>query len=182
MPLACARATPASLGALAAALCNMSSSPPVIRQISWVSVIPQLAILGMLILLMTQLVPRNGMVWGASIFLMYSFGSRFLISRHHAKGMALIRENNFQDAIQKFLDSLAFFDRHPWIDRFRSIVLMSSSKISYTEMALANIAFCYSQIGDGASATAYYQKCLARFPNSSIANAALNMLSAGKNA
>ena len=44
-------------------------------------------------------------------------------------------------------------------------------------MALANIAFCYGQLGNGEQSRAYYQKCLERFsPGSGLATTALRML------
>ena len=42
-----------------------------------------------------------------------------------------------------------FFKRYNWIDKYRFVVLLSLSRISYTEMALANIAFCHGQLGEG---------------------------------
>lgn len=48
--------------------------------------------------------------------------------------------------------------------------------MSYREMALVNIAFAYSQIGNGERAKAYYQHALEEFPNSSMAIAALRLI------
>ena len=54
--------------------------------------------------------------------------------------------------------------------------MMSASAISYREMALCNIAFCYSQLGDGQKAESYYRRALDEFPNSALAVAALRMI------
>jgi hypothetical protein len=43
-------------------------------------------------------------------------------------------------------------------------------------MALANIAFCYGQLGNGVQCRYYYEKCLDLFPDSGLATAALRML------
>jgi hypothetical protein len=43
-------------------------------------------------------------------------------------------------------------------------------------MALANLAFCYSQIGQGAEARHHYELCLERFPNSGLATSALRLM------
>ena len=157
----------------------MTSPPPLIRQISWIAVIPQFIALAMAISvgqLLSPARPSNGMLWGAAVYLLYSFGSRMLIPRDHRAGIALSRQQRFEDAIPRFQKSLEFFDRHDWIDRYRSIVLMSPSAASYREMALANLAFCYSQIGDGEQARSYYEKCLERFPDSTLALTALRMI------
>ena len=56
---------------------------------------------------------------------------------------------------------------------------MSPSAASYREMALANIGFCYSQIGDGDEARQYYTECIQRFPESGLATTALRMMDTG---
>ena len=48
-------------------------------------------------------------------------------------------------------------------------------------MGLSNIAFCYSQIGNGQKATEYYQQSLNDFPDNGIAITALNMLNSVNN-
>jgi tetratricopeptide (TPR) repeat protein len=158
----------------------MSTRTPILRQTSWVAAIPQLVALGLAIIVGMLLRPHDGFMWGAAAYLAYSLGSRYWVPRDHRDGIALIKRQRFDEAIPRFQQSLEFFDRFPWIDRFRSIVLMSPSAVSYREMALANIAFCYTQIGDGKQARCYYEQCLARFPDSGLATAALRMMDAAK--
>ncbi len=147
-----------------------------VRQSSFALVIPQLIAIAVAILVAVRLSPSYGFIYGPAVYLLYSFVSRFLLTREHRAGVALAKEQKFEEAIPRFQKSLDFLDRYPWIDRFRSIILMSPSAFSYREMALANIGFAYSQIGRGAEAREYYEKCLERFPNSSLATAALRML------
>jgi tetratricopeptide (TPR) repeat protein len=154
----------------------MSSSLPIVRQISWLATLPQLAALFAAMGVGAVIDQRNGVLLGTVAYLAYSIGSRQLIARDHRAGIMLFKQQRFAEAIPKFADSLAFFDRHPWIDRLRSITMMSASAVSYREMALANIAFCYGQLGDGEQSRAYYRQCLERFPHSGLATAALRML------
>lgn len=122
------------------------------------------------------------MTCGAGVYILYSFGSRALMARDHRAGIALNNQHRFADAIPHFKRSLEFFDRHDWIDRYRSIVLMTAGAMSYREMALANIGFCYIQTGDGAQARLHYEKCLERFPRSEIALSTLRMMDAAERA
>jgi hypothetical protein len=87
-----------------------------------------------------------------------------------------VKKQEFESAIPRFLSSLAFLDRQSWIDRFRVVVLLSSSAASYREMALANVGFCYSQIGYGHRARHHYESCLERFPYSGLAKSAMRMM------
>jgi tetratricopeptide (TPR) repeat protein len=154
----------------------MSSAVPTIRQMSWPAVLPQLVAIGAAMGIAYLLGVPDAVLWGAAVYLAYSIGSRQFIARAQRAGIRLVQQERFAEAIPKFQESFEFFERHPWIDRYRSIVLMSPSAMSYREMALANIGFCYGQLGDGERSRAYFQKCLERFPGSGLATAALRML------
>jgi tetratricopeptide (TPR) repeat protein len=154
----------------------MASGIPIVRQLSWLTVLPQVVALFGAMAVAFLLNASNPALYGAAAYLAYSIGSRIVITRSHRAGVRLTKQQRFAEAIPKFQQSLAFFESQPWIDRFRSIVLMSPSAASYREMALANIAFCYGQLGDGEQSRAYYRDCLDRFPESGLATAALRML------
>ena len=160
----------------------MTARIPVLRQVSWLAAIPHLTVLAILIAAAMTLDPNNGVIWGAFAYLLYAIGSRRLIARHQRRGMALVKRELYAKAIVEFQASLAFFDRYPWIDRFRCVIMMSASAMSYREMALLNVAFCQSQQGNGRRARESYEACLARFPNSPLARSALRLMDAAKNA
>jgi tetratricopeptide (TPR) repeat protein len=117
---------------------------------------------------------------GAIIYLTISFLVRFGVPSHHRKGIALFKKGSFMEAIPFFEKSYVFFKKNEWIDKYRYITLLSSSRISYTEMALLNIAFCYGQSGNGKESKDYYEKVLSEFPNSEIAKASLRMFESAK--
>ncbi|MEX2316199.1 MAG: tetratricopeptide repeat protein [Pirellulales bacterium] len=59
--------------------------------------------------------------------------------------------------------------------------MLSASAMSYREMALCNMAFCYAQAGDGQRAKDVYRQAIDLFPSSELARAGLRMLeSVGK--
>ena len=90
--------------------------------------------------------------------------------------MAYIKQHKFTEAINCFEDSYDFFKRNNWVDKYRYITLLSASKMSYKEMALNNIAFCYGQAGNGEKAKENYLRTLSEFPNCGMAKAALNLI------
>ena len=51
--------------------------------------------------------------------------------------------------------------------------------MSYREMGLVSVAFCYAQMGDGDNSRLTYEKCLNEFPDNMIAKTSLNFLVAG---
>ncbi|MFO0917487.1 MAG: tetratricopeptide repeat protein [Planctomycetaceae bacterium] len=160
----------------------MSSQVPIVRPMSWRAALPQFVMMAVFIGLSCAFLGREGVMLGAIAFLVYSIGSRMILMRAHRAGIGLLRQRRYQEAIPKFQESFDFLERHAWIDRFRSIVLMSPSAVSYREMALANIAFCYAQLGDGAQCRSYYERCLCLNPQNGLATAGMRMLDAGASA
>ena len=157
------------------------SRMPVVRQISWPAVLLQLAALGGAVALGTYVTQiSDGGAIGAAAYLSYSIGSRLLIARAHRRGMRFYRNQQYAAAIEAYQESYDFFARNTWIDQYRAIVMMSPSAVSYREMALCNIAFCFSQLGNGAQAEAFYRRALDEFPSSGLAAAALRMIDSAK--
>lgn len=151
---------------------------PMIRQASILGSIPNLAVLGLFVYVGVASFSRSGIVFGAAAFLALRFALR-AIAHDHRAGVGLVRNQKFADAIPYFLRSFDFFDSKRWLDDYRAFFMLSPSSASYREMALANAAFCYSQVGDGANARKYYERCLELYPNSMLASTALAMLNAG---
>ena len=150
---------------------------PVVRPVSWPATILQLLVLAAAVAIGWYVTrSSDGVFWGAAVYLIYSLLSRKLIARAHQRGLRLLHNQQYGDAIHAYAESYEFFTRHPWIDRYRSITMMSVAAMSYREMALISIAFAYSQLGDGKKAKDYYQRALEEFPDSGMASAALKMI------
>lgn len=154
----------------------MASNPPVIKQVAWASLIPQIAFILILISVYNQFGFKDPGLYGALTYLILSMGLHYFIPKNHRKGIQLTKINQFEKAISEYEKSHEFFTKNDWIDKYRFITLLSSSKMNYREMALCNIAFCYSQIGNGAKAIEFYQKTLEEFPENGLAQSALKML------
>jgi tetratricopeptide (TPR) repeat protein len=158
----------------------MASKKPIVRQIAWLSLLPQIPLIAFFVVFARLIGFQNYVLAGATIYLSISILLRFGVPFHHRKGIALFKKGSYIEAIPFFEKSYAFFKRNKWIDKYRYITLLSSSRISYTEMALLNIAFCYGQSGDGKKSKEYYQKALIEFPESEIAKASLQMFESAK--
>ena len=159
----------------------MSSNPPVVQQVAWISLIPQIAFILILISIYNHLGYSNSEIYGAFTYLFLSTALRYFIPKNHRIGLSLTRSKQFEKAIPEYEKSYEFFSKNDWIDKYRFLTLMSSSKMNYKEMALCNIAFCYSQLGNGAKSIEYYQKTVEEFPENQIAQSALKMLGSASN-
>lgn len=158
----------------------MASSQPIIRQIAWMSLLPQMVLMSFMCLAAYAITPDNFLISGVLAYLLLSFCLRNIIALHQRAGIRLFKRQQYKEAIPLFEKSYDFFSRNRWIDDWRFITLLSSSRISYREMALLNIAFCNTQIGDGIAARKTYEKVLSEFPTSGIAQAALRLMDAAK--
>ncbi|QWX85407.1 hypothetical protein H0I23_07130 [Cellulophaga sp. HaHaR_3_176] len=158
----------------------MSSKVPTVKQTNWVSIVLHFIIMGLIFLVWHQIRPEETFLFGAITYLLLSFSLRNLIPRDHRKGIKNNNFEKFEEAISDFEKSYIFFKKYEWIDKYRFITLLSSSKMSYREMALANIGFCYSQIGKGIKSKEYYERTLKEFPESGLAKSALKMMSAAE--
>lgn len=159
----------------------MRQRGPVVAQTSWLAVSLHLVVAGTLVVASIVAASASGFIMlGAVPYLGYALIARAAVPRAHRRGVALVHRGEFTEAIQCFLRSYGFFTDHAWVDKYRFLTCASASAIGYREMALVNIGFCYSQIQDGTNSRLYYERALAEFPGSAIAQAALNMLSAGE--
>lgn len=154
----------------------MASKQPIVKQVAWMSMVPQLIILSFFIVIASYTGTESPAIIGALAYLSASVILKKTIPSDHRKGMVYFKKEEFGQALERFLSSYDFFNRYKWIDDWRYITLLSSSRISYREMALLNAAYCYGQIGEGAKAREYYQRTLEEFPGSAMAKAALRML------
>lgn len=159
-------------------------STPRLTLWSWIRALPQFAVLGASIFVAYALLPsgqkRAALLVGGVAYLVYSFGSRMIITRHHRAGIRAFRRGRYGDAIKHYDESIAFFERHSWVDRFRAITVMSPSIWTYHEMALMNRAFAHSQLGDGVASRHGYERVIREYPQNQIAHQALRMLNSMK--
>ena len=154
----------------------MASNRPVVHQIAWISLIPNFILFVLLVYIVGRIAPpaiANGLIIILYMAIILALRG---IPRNHRKGVKFFKSGQYAQAISEFQKSYEFFMKHAWIDKYRFFVLLSSSRISYKEMALLNTAFCYTQTGQGGLAKEYYEKTLAQFPDSEMAKSALRMM------
>lgn len=116
---------------------------------------------------------------GVGLYFLYSILSRRIISRLHRKGMKLLLKDKYHESIDWFRKSIEFFEKYPWLDKYRSVLMLSSSVWTYREMAMMNIAYAYSQMGEGKLAAESYKKILEEYPENKVARSSLRLMEAG---
>ncbi len=153
------------------------SAVPAVREIAWISAVPQLLVLAVLVFASYRFLTPGRLAMslavGAAAYLAYSQICRRVVTRGIRRGLRCLQQEAYRKAIAEFEEAYAFFSRHPWIDRFRYLTVLSSSAYGYREMALCNIAFAYAQMGERERAAESYRRALDEFPGCAVARAAL---------
>ena len=154
----------------------MSSKIPTTQQADWWSFVPHTIILTLLMLAWSPLGMQWAFAGGIITFLLLVYLLRNFVPRSHRAGMLKIAREDFENAILDFESSYDFFNQKSWVDKYRFVTTLTSSKITYREMALLNIAYCYAQLGNAEKAIEYYKWTLREFPESIIARNGLRMI------
>ena len=158
---------------------------PISTYSSWARSIPQVIVVAVLTVFALYIFPQNkstfALISSLSIFFVYTFIARYFISSEQRHGMSALAKGDFDTALNEFEKSFDFFSRNQWIDKYRSIILMTSSAWSYREMALMNIAATYSRKKDTKMYRESNKRLLKEYPNNQRAKDALAFLDALKN-
>lgn len=83
---------------------------------------------------------------------------RLSLQRHHRRGVALMRHNQYEQASAAFQASYDFFTKYSWIDQYRFITMFYSNAIPFRLMALNNLGICYLHMGEDKKALETFSK------------------------
>jgi tetratricopeptide (TPR) repeat protein len=160
----------------------MPQPMPVVRQLYRPALVPQfiaIASIAAVVRLCFPWLPLLAILIAAPlIYLVFCRIMRAFLVREHGRGMRAYRAKRFQDAIAHFQASHQYFSEHRRLDSWRSLIFGVASYNPYRVIALGNMAYCYSQLGDGAKAIELYEQVLREAPNHAVAESSLKMLRA----
>lgn len=145
-----------------------------IRKIPYFIVIAVLSILFYFTLFKDDIL--IAIIFGACIVVIYRYIIRYTIIINGVKGIKFLKKGDFDKAIICFEKSNSFFLAHKILDKYGYIVFLNSSKYTYREPILINLAFLYAQKGDINKAKEYYEECLKINPQNEIAISSLNFI------
>ncbi len=151
----------------------MSSKLPIVSQVAWSAIPVHIVVVILIMEFWHNINPNVFFFYGGFSYYFLSFSLKATISKAQRAGLKKLKKEDYKNAISDYKRSYEFFKRHDWIDNYRFLTLLCFSRISYKEMALNNIAFCYGQIGQGDKSIEYYEKTLEEFPDSAMAKVAL---------
>lgn len=164
----------------------MTQRMPVVRQLQWRGLVPQFFAIAVLAAITHLSVPSArfpaDIFIAASAYLIFCRLMRARFLRDHREGMKAYYSQRFQDAISHFESSYRFFSVHRGLDTWRSLLFGVANPNPYRVIALCNMAYCWSQAGDGTRAITLYEQVLQEEPDCALAKASLNMLRSASSA
>ena len=87
-----------------------------------------------------------------------------------------MREDRYEEAIPFIDKDIAYFTQRSWIDRYRHLLMISSSPRTYRELCLCNKAWCLLQTGKVKESKELYENVLSEYPGNSVAATQLNTI------
>lgn len=101
-----------------------------------------------------------GLFIGVLAFLFVLLFQQYVHRYSFRQGIKQLKKRNYNAAIGCFQKNLRHFERYPFLDKYRYLLLISASEISCKEMALKNIVACYYFLNDKEKATFYYESLI----------------------
>jgi tetratricopeptide (TPR) repeat protein len=144
----------------------MASKVLFVKQVTnWLALIPHLILMGVLCLTFYQIDKKIFYLLALITYYVIWFASRgiFFPSVIY-EGIKFIKEAKFKEAIPPIQKTIDYYTSHAWIDKFRFLLLISSSKFSIRESSICNLGFCYLKLGEIEKAKATYESVLAQYP------------------
>jgi len=161
----------------------MPSKVPFVKQeTNWFAIIPHLFVIGILTLFF-YMITKNYYVEASFVtyFILTRVVRFVFIPKVVYSGIKLIKEAKFDQAIPFIQETIDYYTKNSWIDKFRFLLLISSSKKTFRETSICNLAYCYLQVGDIKKARSIYMNILEQYPMNNNAKSMLNTINLVEN-
>ena len=142
-----------------------------------IALLPRLIFIALLCRLFYRVDERIFFVYAFFIYLLVAYSLKFLlIPGSTFTGVRLMREDRYEEAIPYIDEDVAYFTKRSWIDRYRFLLMISSSPRTYRELCLCNKAWCLLQTGKVKESKALYESVLSEYPGNIVAQTQLNTI------
>jgi len=147
------------------------------QETNWFALFPKLLVVGILCVCFYPIDKQNFFFIAFFVYLLLTLLARWLFFPNVLyEGIKLIREAKFQEAIPVVQQTIDYYSKKPWIDKYRFWLLISSAKRTITESSTCNLAYCYLQIGQVKRAKEIYEDVLRQYPENVNAKSMLNTI------
>jgi len=147
------------------------------QETNWFAIFPKLLVIEILCLCFYPIDKQRFFIIAFVLYLLLTLLARRLFFPNVLyEGIKLIGEAKFEEAIPIVQQTIDYYLKKPWIDKYRFWLLISSAKRSITESSTCNLAYCYLQAGQAERAKNIYEDVLLRYPENINAKTMLNTI------
>lgn len=146
------------------------------RQFSWTSAVLHAVLIAGISLFFERLSVPWPVVWATAVFLILANLVRRILISDLRRGIDTLNAKKYAEALPWLERSVTFFQRYPWLDKYRYLLLLSSSALSYREIALVNRALCIGRTRSFEETDAAFKEVLQEFPESVLARITRRMM------
>jgi tetratricopeptide (TPR) repeat protein len=144
---------------------------------NWFALFPNLLVIGILCLCFYQVDKQYFFFIALFLYFLLTLLAKWLFFPNVLyEGIKLIREAKFEEAIPIVQQTIDYYLKKSWIDKYRFWLLISSAKRSIGESSTCNLAYCYLQIGQVNRAKEIYDNVLHQYPDNINAKCMLNTI------
>jgi hypothetical protein len=146
------------------------------RLFSWTSAVLHVLLIAGISLLFERFSIPWPVLWAVVVFLVLANLLRRIVISDFRRGADALNAKKYDEALHWLERSATFFQRYPWLDRYRYLLLLSSSALSYREMALVNRALCIGRTRSSEETDQAFKQVLREFPESALARITRRMM------
>jgi len=147
------------------------------QEIDVFAVLPKLAVFLLLCLFFYQYEKKFFFLPAAAVlFLLILFNTQLFFPICLQTSINNIKQGKFEAAIPYIHQTIDFFTKHAWIDKYRALLLISNARSSLLESNWCNLAFCHLQLGAIQDAIDVYEDILKKYPNNINAQSGLRTI------
>ena len=147
------------------------------KETTLIAIFPRLILIGILCLLLYPYNNQIFFVYALFIYLLIHYIAKYsLIPGSTFTGVKLMKEDKYEEAMPFIQRDIDYFTEKAWIDKFRFVLMISTSSRSYREICLCNLAWCLLQTGKVRESKELYERILVQYPENPVAKTQLNTI------
>lgn len=156
----------------------MTSKIPFVKQDThWIAFIPQVIFICLFSLLFYQYERQFFLLYALMLYFVVKLLMRMLFFPGVLyNGIKLIKLEKLKEAIPEIEKTIDYYTTHAWVDKYRFLLMISSSERSIREVSVCNLAFCLLHTGEIDKAKELYETVLLEYPKNIIAKGALKTI------
>lgn len=147
------------------------------QETKWIALVPRLVLLAILCFLLYPYDNQIFFVYAFFLYLAITYSIKYsMIPGSTFTGVKFLKKGQFEEALPFIEKDIEYYSSKPWIDKYRFLLMISSSALSFREMSLCNRAWCLLQTGRVKETIDQYESVIRHYPQNVVTRAQLKTI------